>query len=195
MEENLYDALIMAGAILIFVIALTVSMSSFTEMRTQIDEIVEMDSRVDLVKDDKCYLNYISTNPDSLDIRVVGIETIVSSMYRVAKENYVVYIKTNDEDYGLAKTMKLKDQGLSAQYYGTKEVIKDNDDILQITINGINSDATTLLRKKKPDEDGKGLYNKLKGKKFEEYLGVYQENTGASEVNRTTYRVITYVEV
>jgi len=191
MEENLYDALIMAGAILIFVIALTVSMSSFTEMRTQIDEIVEMDSRVDLVKNDKGYLNYISTNPDSLDIRIVGIETLVSSMYRVSKENYVVYIKASD--YGEAKTMRLKDKGLSAQYYGAEEIIKDDDNILQITINGANSDATTLL--KNTDEGGKGLYDELKDKKFKEYLGVYQENTGASEANRTTYRVITYVEV
>lgn len=193
MVDNLSDALIMAGAVLIFVLALTVSMSSFTVMRTQIDEIVELDSRIDLAKNDKGYLNYISTSPDNLDIRVVGIETIVSSMYRVAKENYVIYIKTKDYKYGDATGMYLKDEGLSSQSYGTEEIIKDDEKILQITINGTNSDATTLL--KDTDEDGKGLYNKLKDKKFKEYLGVYQENTGASEANRTTYRVITYVEV
>ena len=187
MEENLYDALIMAGAVLIFVIALTVSMSSFTEMRTQIDEIVEFDSRVDMVQDDTGkYLNYISTSSE--DIRVVGIETIVSSMYRLEKENYVIYIKTKDHKYGTATPTKLSREDLPAQKYGEETIINDNEEILKITINGVNSNATTLL-------NNKDLYDELKGRKFEEYLGVYQENTEASEANRTTYRVITYVEV
>ena len=45
-------------------------------------------------------------------------------------------------------------------------------------------------------EDGEeGLYEKLKDKKFKEYLGVYQEKTDESvdRINKTTYRVITYV--
>lgn len=49
-------------------------------------------------------------------------------------------------------------------------------------------------------DDGKGLYEKLKGKKFKESLGIYyqeeiQGETGAPEANRTEKRVITYEEV
>ena len=189
MEENLTDALMMAGAVLIFVIALTISMSSFSEMRTQIDEIIEMDSRVDLAQDATGYLNYMTT---SSDIREVGIETIVSSMYRVAKENYVVYIKANGLDNDVL--MKFKDTGRSEldieeQTFpdGTSSIGK-NDKVLYIDINGKNSNITYIL-------DEKGVYNALKDKTFREYLGVYQEKSEASEANKTTYRVITYVEV
>lgn len=188
MDENLSEALMMAGAILIFVIALTVSMSSFTEMRTQIDNIVEYDSRLDLVKDsnDK-YLNYMTTGSD---IRIVGVETIVSSIYRVAKENYIVYIKMNNIPSGIEKITLTE-----PQKYNNQEIIGTTEEIIEITINGKNSDATTLL--KDTNDGGKGLYKALKDKKFEEYIGAYQEATGegVNQANKTTYRVITYKEV
>lgn len=187
MDENLSEALMMAGAILIFVIALTVSMSSFTEMRTQIDDIVEYDSRLDLVKDsnDK-YLNYMTTGSD---IRIVGVETIVSSIYRVAKENYIVYIKMNNIPSGIEKITLTE-----PQKYNNQEIIGTTEEIIEITINGKNSDATTLL--KDTNDGGKGLYKALKDKKFEEYIGAYQEATGegVNQANKTTYRVITYKE-
>lgn len=90
MEDNISDALIMAGAILIFVIALTISMSSFTTMRTQIDQIVELDYKLDLIRDEDG--NYMNYHTSESDVRIVGVETVVSSMYRVKKENYVIYI-------------------------------------------------------------------------------------------------------
>jgi len=194
MEDNLTDALMMAGAILIFVIALTVSMSSFSEMRAQIDEIMEMDSRVDLAQDNAGnYLNYITT---SSDIRVVGIETVVSSMYRVAKENYVIYLKLTDpSDLPSDKLMKLVDTGKSGiedQYFPDGEKISQNDKVLFIDINGKNSNVNALLE---TVTGSNKIYEILAGKKFKEYLGVYQEKTDANEANRTTYRVITYVEV
>lgn len=189
MVDNLTDALYMAGAILIFVIALTVSMSSFTEMRAQIDEIIESDSKLELVTDEEGYINYVS-GKDELDVRIVGPETVVSSMYRVAKENYIVYIKMNDIPSGI-KTTKLSKKGLEAQKYKGTDIIGKNDEIIEITINGQNSNIDVLL-------NDKGFYEKLtknNGKKFKEYLGVYQESSGADEANKTTYRVVTYVEI
>ena len=38
--ENATDALIMAGSVLIFLIALSVCVSSFTTLRTEIDQII-----------------------------------------------------------------------------------------------------------------------------------------------------------
>ena len=196
--ENASDALIMAGAVLIFIIALTISMSSFTTMRTKIDEITQTETKIDLVKDDEGYINYQTATGNAA--RVVGVETVISSLYRVAKENYIVYLKCNDFNGSEIKDEDLISLSDSQKYsyydestHQNKEAkINTSDRILKIDINGRNSDVNTLL--KEESKGGKNLYNALKGKHFYEYLGVYQENTGADESNRTTYRVITYVE-
>lgn len=192
--ENVTDALYMAAAILIFVVALTVSMSSFTTMRTQIDDIVEMDERIDLARDENNYLNYKTT---SSDIRTVGIETVVSSMYRVAKENYVIYIKAKNLTLpdGVETTLSeiASDSGKifdEQSFPDGEDPIEVSDDIIYIDINENNSDIDVLL-------NDNGVYEALKDKKFKEYLGVYQEKSavGVDDSNKITYRVITYVEV
>lgn len=178
MEDNLTDALLMAGAVLIFVIALTTSMSSFTKMRSQIDAIIQEDSKLEYAIEDSSgtYLNYKSSNENQA-IRTVGVETVVSSMYRVSKENYIVYINTKSN-------LGITEKNISNDYFNG---VLTNRYTYAITINEDNSNVQQLLKN--------GLYDKLKGKKFKEYLGIYQENTDADESNRTTYRVITYVEV
>lgn len=192
MEDNLTDALLMAGAVLIFVIALTTSMSSFTKMRSQIDAIIQEDSKLEYAIEDSSgesiYLNYKSSN-ENQGIRTVGVETVISSMYRVSKENYIVYINTKNNIPNLEEfKTDIKD---SSKYFNrnisnSEKLLKYNN-VYAITINEDNSNVEQLLEN--------GLYNNLKEKKFKEYLGIYQENTDADESNRTTYRVITYVEI
>ena len=192
MADNLSDALVMAGAVLIFIIALTVSMSSFSTMRSQIDDIVESDSKLDLLMDDGKYLNYLTSQDDG-DVRIVGIETIISSLYRVEKENYRVYIKSSAIPRDLATVYTNANPQTYKKDDGSSELlINTGDKVLEITINNKNSNITNLFSK-----DGKNLYDKLKGKKFKEYLGVYQERTAdeVSAENKTTYRVITYIEI
>ena len=206
MEDNLTDALVMAGAVLIFVLALTMSMSSFTKMRSQIDYIIEYDSQLDLVTDEHGnLLNYIKGNSD---IREVGIETVVSSMYRIKKENYTIYIaglnhagitSTNKPDNVTLTTIEeieLNGDGetYSDQFYDMEKIVDRDDDIIEITINKANYDIDKVLGKGVTNKN-KRLYEKLKDKKFKEYIGVYQEKTDDSvdESNKTTNRVITYV--
>lgn len=69
--------------------------------------------------------------------------------------------------------------------YKNSMYIPSSNNTYEITINGENSNIQKFE---------KGLYENLKDKKFKEYLGIYQENTSANEANRTTYRVITYVQ-
>lgn len=198
MVDNLSDALLMAGAVLIFVIALTVSMSSFTTMRSQIDEIVQSEEKIDLVTDNSGnYLNYEKASTGKYnDVRVVGVETVVSSMYRVAKENYIVYIKlTNYSDYPsdtittISDSQVYKNLNTKSPTELEENLINSGSKIMKIDINGKNSNITALL-------DDKGFYEILKGKKFYEFLGVYQKESGegVDASNKTTYRVITYVE-
>lgn len=184
MEDNLTDALLMAGAVLIFVIALTTSMSSFTKMRSQIDAIIQEDSKLEYAIEDSSgkstYLNYKSSE-ESEAIRTVGIETIISSIYRVTTENYIVYINTKNPLDGLEEA---KIDG--NDYFKGK---LGNNNTYAITINQDNSDLKKLFEEKK-------LYEKLikTSGKFKEYLGIYQENNETDESNKPTYRVITYVE-
>ena len=69
--ENATDALIMAGSVLIFLIALSVCVSSFTTLRAGIDRIVDQTETVDMAQNSVEYINYISR---SNAIRVVGAE-------------------------------------------------------------------------------------------------------------------------
>lgn len=180
MVDNMYDAVIMAGSMVIFIIALTVCISSFSTMRSKIDGIIEYDAKLDLLTDESG--NYINYYTHDSDVRTVGVETVVSSMYRVPKENYVVYIAGLD-----TISTEIKETSLS-QKYNDDTIIGSTDKVIKISINGENYDIDRILGEY-------GLYKKLKGKKFKEYLGVYQLGTDDSvdEINKTTYRVITYV--
>ena len=183
MEDNLYDALVMAGSVLIFVLALTISMSSFTNMRTQIDLIIDRDTRIEYAKDDTDqYVNYITADSD---IREVGVEAIVTSLYRVIKENYNVYINMDN----IPTEIKTKSDWTNC----FSDKIDTSKGTIEVTLSGNTSDNNSNI------EDllfKKGLYKALEGKKFKEYLGVYQIKTNdkVDSSNKPTYRVITYVQ-
>ncbi len=185
--ENATDALIMAGSVLIFLIALSVCVSSFTTLRTEIDQIIEQTETVDMAQNNENgeYVNYIKKSDDA--IRVVGSETVVSSMYRAKKENYVIYIvlknslRNSKEFEKIGMIVKIPDIKKSADNI----IINKSENVIKL----IGSyDFDDILNKLK-------LYESIKDKKFEEYLGVYQDNTDATEENKITYRIITYVEI
>lgn len=87
--ENASDALIMAGAMLIFVIALTVAMTVFSQARATIDMVA-------YVSDETNYYEYIDTITENAKYRTVGLETIIPTLYKYYKENYtVVFLDSN----------------------------------------------------------------------------------------------------
>lgn len=183
--ENATDALIMAGSVLIFLIALSVCVSSFTTLRTEIDQIIEQTETVDMAQKNGEYVNYIKKSDDA--IRVVGSETVVSSMYRAKKENYVIYIVLKNS---LWKSKEFEKIGMIVNI---PDIKKSADNIIiNKSVNVIkligSYDFDYILNKL-------NLYDSIKDKKFEEYLGVYQDNTDATEENKITYRIITYVEI
>ena len=93
--ENASDALIMAGQVLILIIALTVCISSFTTLRVGIDSTINQTETIKLAKDSDLYINFIQSRNDG-STRIVGAETVVSSMYRAIKEDFTMYIRLND---------------------------------------------------------------------------------------------------
>ena len=79
--ENASDALIMAGQILIFIVALTVCLSSFTNVRAEVNRIVGENEEIRFAKDGETYVNFIESKKGSAN-RVVEADTIVTSLYR-----------------------------------------------------------------------------------------------------------------
>lgn len=199
--ENVSEAVIMAGQMLIFIVALSICMSSLTIVRVEIDRIIGRPETVQMAKGTEGYINYLESDRAKAT-RKVGVETVASSMYRSIKENYVVYVVlANQSDY--ISNANLRDSEVDTvevtkdiSINGT-QIITSGQKIIKTTIgHGTNQDINEKLQK--------GLYTYLKEKNFYEYLGEYQNSTlidtpvggiqGADPENKQTYRIITYIE-
>ena len=193
--ENAVDALYIAGAILLLLVALTVGISSFSTQISQIDQIVENDERIDLATDESGELiNYIMYTSE---VREVGVETIVNTLYRSFKENYTVYIKLKDYS-GLINTDKEQNKNIKQtaqkdqKYKGTNIIDKGNTILVfKITteynlLNAKERMNSILANAEKKEKDGKvlydnrengmNLYNVIKERNFTEYIGELYQN-------------------
>ncbi len=195
--ENASDALIMAGQILVFILALTVCISSFTTVRVEVNRIVGENEEIRMAKDGDEYINFIESKNNS-STRVVESETVVSSMYRAIKENYVIYIKFKDtssinsiksNQYITTMQAKVDSKVMDSN---NQPIIKANDILIKITI-GIdsNQEVDKILK----ESGGGNLFNIMRTKSFNEYLGEYQKNSTVTTENKEVYRIITYVEI
>lgn len=165
--EDAVEALYMAAAVLLLLIALTVSISSFTKAKVQVEEINESETGIDLAQDESGqYINYMSKNNDKN--RSVGADTVISSIRRISRESYTIYI---DGDAANLSGFKTEGGFLKLGTAGTNYKNLTNEKIGQI-------------------------YEAIKGKYFEEKIGIYQEKTsnGVSSANKQTHRIITYVQ-
>ena len=194
--EDASEALYLAGSVLIFIIALTITISSFTMVRAGIDDIVGSTEKVSIAKNSEGYINFIQSRNNGAT-RIVGIETVLSSTYRALKENYVVYIqfKTDtDANYSISAD---SDASINLNVYEDKE----GKNILKFTVDKndkvLRTNDNHLLNSNEYKELVKKLYNKLEGNQFYEYLGEYQNNSsaGVEEENKITNRIVTYKEV
>ena len=100
--ENAVEALKMGFAVLVLIAALSLAIFSFTKVRETTDAIT---SRADI----KEYYQQLSlgetgvSNNNALSSRIVGVETIIPTLYRYYKENYTIlfYVGYNyNEDTG-----------------------------------------------------------------------------------------------
>lgn len=92
--ENAVDAMKMAFAMLVFVVALSLAMFSFTKVRQTSAQITQEADTKEYY--DKISLNEtgenggISSSALLASNRIVGVETVIPSLYRYYKENYTV---------------------------------------------------------------------------------------------------------
>ena len=85
--ENASEALMMAFGILIFVLALTVAIHSFDQVKTTSDVVL-------YTKDEANYYEYEGATGKASENREVGLETIIPTLYKYYKENYTVLFRT-----------------------------------------------------------------------------------------------------
>ena len=90
--ENATHAFYIAFAVLVFVIAITVSMYAFTNAKETADALIYM-------KDETNYYEYQGAISKASENRIIGLETIIPTLYKYYKENYTVVFKTGYYDY------------------------------------------------------------------------------------------------
>ena len=202
--ENAVDALKMAGAVLLFVLAISVAIVSFGQAREAADTILDYKDRETVYIDGNLYYKTTGTE------RTVGLETIIPTIYRAYIENYkIVFEGLNEPIY----TLKLSGNTKIAKYTIDLET-KTTTDGIQINNVALANDeqkseflcgilyndftksgsAENFKKKYNVELPTNSLISRLKEKKITEYLGVYYQNDNEDvpDVNKTEKRIITY---
>ena len=164
--DNAIDALKIAFAVLIFVIALSVTMNAFSQAKTVSDYVFYMADKTN-------FYEYISENRNA-DYRVVSGETIIPTLYRYYKENFNVIIKdANDKvlvEFNLEDEIKAYNKDYkSAPWLGNANI----DTKLRVDVEVSGKEKTINGVEWKPKVAG-GILAYVKGKKFEETFREYR---------------------
>ena len=209
--ENAAEALQMAAAVLIFVLALTIAINSFGQARQTAQLILDNNDR-------EYDYTYVEQNrkPDGtlVTTRIVSLESMIPTIYKAYRENYkIIFDGLTDDEY--LYEQRNEEGSLEKMYnidmeYGVR--LADDRRKLQFImalLYGDNMEETsgnTFDEISKYFEDSAGvrlktdgLYDTIKGKTFEESIGVYYQEeakggdvSNVPEANLTQKRVITY---
>lgn len=196
--ENATDALKMAAAVLIFVLALSISINAFGEARRASQVILDY-------RDREYDYTYITSGTTQ---RQVGLETIIPSIYKAYKENYkIIFDMQNINDKNGLYSKKNENGNYDEINYIDleKEVLgsdKQKEEFIKAIIYGKKNISAEY--KKEFSDLGinlkdEGIYARIKGKKVIEKLGVYyqediQGESNTPDANKTKKRVITYTD-
>ena len=185
--QDAVQALYMAFAILIFIIALTVGITSFTNQKQMVEERVITDQSIDLAKDSSGkFINYMDSSKNGN--RDVKADTIINSIRRMLDEKYEICIDTTELElsslgFNDSDTVTYTINGEEKKFYR----FTNSNQGYQKLINNVQQ----RLSQKAMET----LYTKLKDKTYTEYLGIYQENNPNIPIGDiSTERIITYVK-
>ena len=212
MEENIADALKMAGSVLLFVMGLSIAILAFSQARESMDIVLSYSDRESLSIEGDSRFYYLSNDNDTS--RYVGKETIIPAIYRAYKENYKIVFKFPDDYYlfkqevknakGLNKEKKISTLDLANQSLSSDLASRQ-------FLNGIiygdfeyenEKSKNDYINKFKITPNDISLYQYLTEKekkyKIKESLGTYyiedvnETREKVNNVNKTEKRVITY---
>ncbi len=204
--ENAAEALKMAAAVLIFVLALSISINSFSEVRQTSQTILNY-------RDREYETTYVEDNGSTE--RLVGAETIIPSIYKIYQENYKIIFNINSIGYLYKKKItegEKKGQDEEINYIDLQKEVLGNESqkqrFIQAILYGVNSfEGKSDVEKEFKNlgiefNNPNGIFEIIKDKKYKESLGVYyQEEVDSdsaskiSENNKTKKRVITYSDI
>ena len=217
--ENAAEALKMAAAVLIFVLALSISINAFGEARIASRTILDY-------KDREYDYTYVDDNRDAngnvVTQRIVSLESIVPTIYKAYKENYKIVFDDNTFEGGLYQ--RRDDTGAPVNVYSIdlqNEVLGSDaqkEQFIMAILYGSNgfenrSDFDTIYNRFVSNLgiylNSRGIYDKINNIKLKESIGVYYqeetptinedgsieapaENADVPDANKTLKRVITY---
>lgn len=208
--ENASQALKMAGAVLLFVLAVSVAIVSFGQARETADTILDYKDRETVYIDGNLYYETTGTE------RTVGLETVIPTIYRAYLENYKVVFEGLDSPIYTMKlsngneikkyTLDLETKISSDQSQNIYNVSLANDEQKSEFLCGIlyknfnkAGNETNFEKKYNVSLPDNSLIEQLNrkvssGKVIKEYLGVYyqEDNEEVPDVNKTEKRIITY---
>lgn len=196
--ENATEALQMAFGVLVFVIALSISINAFGEARRT--------SQVLLDYTDREY-DYTYVEDNQTTKRIVRAETIIPSIYKAYKENYKIVFK-NIGNEGLYKKVingvqkKIFFIDLEKEVLGSDAQKEQFIEFLLYGYSDIMDPKLKIFNDAGITFEKQGIYQEiLKEEAFEESLGVYyQEEIQSAETdnepnaNKNKKRVITYTK-
>ena len=199
--ENTADALKMAGAISLFVLALSVIIFSFGQARENSDIILNYKDRETSYIDGNNY--YTTTGTE----REVSLETMIPTVYRAFLENYKIVFECLS-----SPIYKIKNpSGVWIDKYTIDLETQQNPEYPNVSA-GNNEDKVEVLKaflygdypvggkdafEKKYRISLSGcrpIYEQLKNTSLTEYLGVYyqSDNDNVPDINKKEKRVIIY---
>lgn len=203
--ENAADALKIAGAVLIFVLAVSIILLAFGQVREASDTILDYKDRETEYIDGSYYYEAIGTE------RNVNLETIIPSIFRAYLENYKIvfegldnpiYKITNKDGDTIEKYTLDLETNQNKTYNNV--VLATNEQkaefIKGILFGDFNNDKIKFQQTYHINLDScESIYEQLtgavrQGKNITEYLGVYYENDDPNvpDVMKNEKRVITY---
>lgn len=199
--ENAVNALKMAAEMLLFILALGITISSFSQAKGTAETVLMYTDR-----------DYVTQYVEGLETteRVVGIETIIPAICRAYKENYKIFFYNADgtplELYTIENSQThertvvnaidstedtlgedwQKDNFIMALLYGrdavSKSLLKDKNGNTITSWNDFKASLNTGYSV--IDLNNDGIYGKISSSRFKEYFGVYypsQAREGAGE--------------
>ena len=194
--ENAVEALKMAGAVLLFMIALSVSIMSFGQARQAADSAVyDLDRETAYIDGDFFYKSQGTT-------RQVSLETIVPAVMRVFNETYEIRFEFKNGDNEPVYTTKNILTGERQEYYSLNDASVSHEGVvgkelfLRAILYGADKaeiDGYTFndFYKNEIDLPTYSLVKRLQGKTITEKAGIKKEET-QSNANEKKKRIITY---
>lgn len=193
--ENAVEALKIAFAMLMFVMALSLGISSISKANSTVEAITKLNDRE---------TDYSYVTPSANFSRTVGVETIIPILYKAYIENFEVKFYDKDGTTPLAIYYATDSNGNRKKDDNANDIIVsgiDGSEVFGSADEAISHLNQILGPKKKVSAKysnqicyDDGFYDFLCGKKFTEELGEYYQNDTEEtpEANKVKKRVITY---